>query len=89
MNTDMNQYTIFRKCIGMLINYCEKNDSLSAKNLVLGKLARHLCLQSSFLVLIYMFRYTFSIIAHAPSQHGHLRPQPFALRKCNVNGVTC
>ena len=49
MNTDMNQYLIFRKCMGMLINYCKKNDSLSAESLVLSKLARHLCLQSIFL----------------------------------------
>ena len=52
MNTDMNQYLIFNKCIGMLINYCKKNDSLSAESLVLGKLTRHLCLQSTFLVVI-------------------------------------
>ena len=24
MNTDMNQYLIFRKCMGILINYCKK-----------------------------------------------------------------
>ena len=24
INTDMNQYLIFRKCMGMLINYCKK-----------------------------------------------------------------
>ena len=36
MNTDMNQYLIFRKCMGMLINYCKKSDSLSAESLVLG-----------------------------------------------------
>ena len=36
--------------MGMLINYCKKNDSLSAESFVLGKLARHLCLQSTFLV---------------------------------------
>ena len=52
MNTDMNQYLIFRKCIDMLINDCKKNDSLSAECLVLGKLARHLCLQSTFLVVL-------------------------------------
>ena len=51
MNTDMNQYLIFSKCIDMLINYCKKNVSLSAESLVLGKLARHLCLQSTFLVI--------------------------------------
>ena len=51
MNTDMNQYLIFRKYIGMLINYCKKNDFLSAECLVLGKLARHLCLQSPFLAI--------------------------------------
>ena len=51
MKTDMNQYLIFRKCIGMLINYCKNNDSLSAESLVLGKLTRHLCLQSIFLVI--------------------------------------
>ena len=28
MNTDMNQYLIFRLRIGMLINYGKKNDSL-------------------------------------------------------------
>ena len=44
MNTDMNQFLIFRKCMGMLINFCEKNDSLSAESFVLGKLAHHLCL---------------------------------------------
>ena len=53
MNTDMNQYLIFRKCMGMPINYCKKNDSLSAESLVLGKLACHLCLQSTFLVYLY------------------------------------
>ena len=60
MNTDMNQYLIFRKCIGMLINYCKKNESPLAESLVLGKLARHLCLQSTFLVylFIYMVRTT-------------------------------
>ena len=52
MNTDMNQYLIFRKYMGMLVNYCKKNDSLSAESLVLGKLACHLCLQSTFLVVI-------------------------------------
>ena len=52
MNTDMNQYLIFRKYLGMLINYCKNNDSLSAESLVLAKLARHLCLQSIFLVYI-------------------------------------
>ena len=50
MNTDMNQYSIFRKCMGMLINSSKKNDSPSAESLVLGKIARHLCLQSTFLV---------------------------------------
>ena len=53
MNTNMNQYVIFRKYMGMLINYCNRNDSLLAESLVLGKLARHLCLQSTFLVYIY------------------------------------
>ena len=52
MITDMNQFLIFRKCIGMLINYCRKNDSLSAESLVLVKVARHLCLQSTFLALL-------------------------------------
>ena len=28
INADMNQYFIFRKCMGMLINYGKKNDSL-------------------------------------------------------------
>ena len=51
MNTDMSQYMIFRKCMTMLINYCKRNDSLSAESFVLGKLARHLCLQSTFLVI--------------------------------------
>ena len=55
MNTDMNKYMIFRKCMGMLIIYCKKNDSLSAECLVLGKLARHLCLQSTFLVVVCLF----------------------------------
>ena len=50
MNTDMNQYLIFRLCIGMLINYCKKNESLLAEMFVLGKVARHLCLQSICLV---------------------------------------
>ena len=50
MNTDMNQNLIIRKCMGMLINSCKKNDSPSSESLVLGKLARHLCLQSTFLV---------------------------------------
>ena len=36
--------------MGMLNNSCKKNDSSSAESLVLGKLARHLCLQSTFLV---------------------------------------
>ena len=53
MNTDMNQYS-GNVCMGMLINYCKKNDSLSAESLVLGKLARHLCLQSTFLVYTYV-----------------------------------
>ena len=35
----------------MLINYCKRNDSLSAESLALGKLARHLCLLSTFLVI--------------------------------------
>ena len=52
MNTDMSQYMIFRKCMTMLINYCKRNDSLSAESLVLGKLARHLCLQSTFLATL-------------------------------------
>ena len=38
--------------MGILINDCKKNDSLSAESLVLGKLARHLCLQRTFLVII-------------------------------------
>ena len=38
----------------MRINYCKRNVSLSAESLVLGKLARHLCLQSTFLVYIYI-----------------------------------
>ena len=54
MNTDMNQHEIFRKCMGMLIDYCKRNDSLSAESLVLGKLTRHLCLQSTLLA-IYLF----------------------------------
>ena len=62
MNTDMNQYLIFSKCIGMHINYCKKNDSLEGsvaskhtqvESLVLGKLACHLCLQNTFIVYIY------------------------------------
>ena len=36
MNTDMNLYLIYRKCIGVLINYRKKNDSLSAEIFVLG-----------------------------------------------------
>ena len=48
----------------MLINYCKKNDSLEgcvasqhtqAESLVLGKLARHLCLQSTLLVICLCF----------------------------------
>ena len=35
MNTDMNQYLIIRLCIGMLINYCKKNDSLQTEMFVL------------------------------------------------------
>ena len=54
MNTDMSQYVIFRKSMGMLINYCKRNDSLSAESLVLGKLAHQLCLQSTFLVNIFI-----------------------------------
>ena len=54
MNTHMNQHLIIRICIGMLINYCKKNDSLQTEMFVLGKLARHLCLQSTFLVYIYV-----------------------------------
>ena len=50
MNTDMNKYLIFGKCMGMLINYHKKNDCLSAESLMLGKHTRHLCLQSTFLV---------------------------------------
>ena len=52
MNTDMNQYLILRKFMSMLINYCKKNYTLSAESIVLGKLARHLCLQSTILVYI-------------------------------------
>ena len=40
--------------MGMLINSCKKNDSTSAESLVLGKLARHLCLQSTLLVNVYI-----------------------------------
>ena len=36
MNTDMNQYLIFRLFIGMLIYCCKKNDSLSTEMFVLG-----------------------------------------------------
>ena len=36
--------------MGMLINSCKKNDSPSAESLVLGKLARHLCLQSMYCI---------------------------------------
>ena len=39
--------------MGMLINYCKKNYRLSAESLVLGKLAHHLCLLSTFLVYIH------------------------------------
>ena len=38
--------------MGMLVNSCKKNDRPSAESLVLGKLARHLYLQSTFLVLM-------------------------------------
>ena len=41
----------------MLINSCKKNDSPSAESLVLGKLARHLCLQNTFLEYIYIYMY--------------------------------
>ena len=55
--------------MGMLINSCKKNDSPSAESLVLGKLARYLCLKSTFLVryiYIYMYGGTCAIIvAHA------------------------
>ena len=66
MNTDMNQYLIFSKCIGMLIKYGKKNNSLEgcvaskhtqAENLVLGKLDCHLCLQSTFLVCLFIYLY--------------------------------
>ena len=43
--------------MGMLINSCKKNDSPSAESLVLGKLARHLCLQSTFLVYLFIYLY--------------------------------
>ena len=33
MNTDMNQYLIFRKCMGMLINYCKKTIAYQLKAL--------------------------------------------------------
>ena len=36
--------------MGTLINSCKKNDSPPDESLVLGQLARHLCLQSTFLV---------------------------------------
>ena len=41
MNTDMNQCLIFRLCIGMLINYCKKNDCLKC-----------LCWASSLAILL-------------------------------------
>ena len=40
--------------MGMLINYCKKNDSLSVESFVLGKLARHLFLHSKFLVCVFV-----------------------------------
>ena len=43
--------------MGMLIDSCKNNDRPSAEILVQGKLARHLCLQSKFLVNIYIYRY--------------------------------
>ena len=49
MITDMNQYLLFRKFIGMLNNYCKKNDSLSAKKPCAGQacsqfvLTEHIC----------------------------------------------
>ena len=55
MNTDMNMYLIFRNCIGMLIIYCKKNYNLSAVSFVLGKFARHWCLQTTFLVYLYIY----------------------------------
>ena len=36
--------------LGILIIYCKKNYSLSTESLVLGKLARYLCLQNIFVV---------------------------------------
>ena len=83
MNTDMNQYLIFRKFMGMLINSCKKNDSPSAESLVLGKLARHLCLQSTFLVylFIYMVRWT-SVSARASNRkEGGVKCQSFLKQK--------
>ena len=47
--------------MGVLINSRKKNDSPSAENLVLGKLARHLCLQSTFLVYIYIYKYKYRV----------------------------
>ena len=57
MNTDMDLFLTlkysFNLYIGMLIKCCKKNDSLSAENVVvLGFLAYHLCLPSTFLVHI-------------------------------------
>ena len=48
--------------MGMLINSCKKNDSPSAESLVLGKLTRHLCLQSTFLVYIHSWYSTTYVI---------------------------
>ena len=67
----------------MRINYCKRNNSLSAESLVLGKLARHLCLRSTFLV------YTYFVLARhfsnaGPEVHneGGVKCQPF-LKRCN------
>ena len=66
MNTDMNQYLIFMKYMGMLINYCKKNDSLLAESLVLGKFTHHLCLQSTFLVIyLYIWYLQDTVVAWA------------------------
>ena len=64
--------------MGMLINYCKKNDSLSAESLVLGKLAHHLFLQSTFLVCIFV-----CIIVCETSHSG------VGIMIHNVGGVKC
>ena len=59
--------------MGMLINSCKKNDSPSAESLVLGKLARHLRLQSTILVVVqWKMRYVYTYLEHSVTKYAKL-----------------